>query len=58
LRELLYRYPGDGLSLSNGVLVFKVMDLLIHRFVYLESTFGSKEEFKQLVKKVTYSLMV
>ena len=58
LRELLYRYPVDGLSLSSGVLVFKVMDLLIHRFVYLESTFGSREAFKQLVKKVTYSFMV
>jgi len=58
LSALLDRYPVEGLVLGDGVHFFKVMDMLIHRYVYLESTFGTREEFKRLVKKITYALLV
>lgn len=58
LSALFDRYPVEGLTLGDGVHVFKVIDMLIHRYVYLESTFGTREEFKRLVKKITYALLV
>lgn len=46
LYSLLDRFPVSGLSLDNGVRTTKIMDLLIHRFVYVESLFGTEQEFK------------
>ena len=57
LGALLERFPVPGLSLDNGVRVTKIMDLLIHRFVYVESLFGTEQKFKQILKKITYSLL-
>ena len=57
LGALLDRFPVQGLSLEKGVRATKVMDLLIHRFVYVESLFGSEREFKEIIKSIIYALM-
>ena len=57
LEELQGRYSVERATLGDGIMVFKIMDMLIHRYVYLESTFGSRAEFKQLVKKIVYALL-
>ena len=54
---LLDRFPVPGLSLDNGVRVTKIMDLLIHRFVYVESLWGSENEFKEIMMKLIHSLL-
>ena len=57
LGALLVRFPVPGLSLDNGVRVTKIMDLLIHRFVYVESLFGSEQEFKKIMKSIIHALL-
>lgn len=57
LEALLDRFPMPNLSLDNGVRTTVIMDILIHRFVYAESVFGSEQEFKQTLKKISFSLL-
>ena len=58
LEALLERHPGEGLRLDGmGARVSKVVDVLIHRFVYVESTFGSEEEFVEMMVRVVRALL-
>ena len=58
LEELLNRYPVDNLSLNgNGFLISKVIDTLIHKFVYLEQIFGTKTVFKEMLTQIVYALL-
>jgi AcrR family transcriptional regulator len=57
IRTLQEQFPIQGLSLENGVRVSKIIDLLIHRFVYVESLFGSEQEFKKIIKTIIYALL-
>lgn len=57
IRKLQEQFPIQGLNLKNGVRVSKIMDLLIHRFVYVESLFGSEQEFKKIIKTIIYALL-
>ena len=57
LSELLVRFPVMELSLRDAIKVSKVLDVLIHRFVYVESIFGTENEFKEILNKIIYSLL-
>lgn len=58
LEVLLKSHPEDGLSLDGrGVKISKVVDLLIHRFVYVESIFGSEREFIDMIVKIVRALL-
>ena len=57
LETLLGKHPEEGLTLEGrDAKVDKVIDVLIHRFVYVESTFGSEREFLDMMIKIVRSL--
>jgi AcrR family transcriptional regulator len=57
LGALLERFPVTGMRLDNGARVSKVVDLLIHHFVYVEQLFGTQQEFKQTISKIISALL-
>jgi len=58
LGVLLERHPEEGLSLDGKeARVNKVIDVLMHRFVYSEATFGSEQEFIGLMIKIVRTLL-
>jgi AcrR family transcriptional regulator len=58
LETLLSRHPRDGFTLrGRGVKVNKVVDILIHRFVYVESMFGSEREFLDMMIDIVRALL-
>ena len=58
LEALLSGHPGDGLTLEGkGARVNKVVDVLIHRFVYVESMFGSEREFIDMMIDIVRALL-
>jgi AcrR family transcriptional regulator len=58
LEALLERHPGEGLSLDGrGAKVSKIVDVLIHRFVYVESMFGSEGEFVEMLIRIVRALL-
>jgi AcrR family transcriptional regulator len=58
LEALLRRHPEDGLTLEGrGARVNKVVDVLIHRFVYVESIFGSEREFLDMMINIVRALL-
>lgn len=57
LRTLLDRHPEENLALGSEAMVNKVIDVLIHRFVYFEPLFGSEREFLDAMVKVTRALL-
>ena len=58
LKALLRRYPEEDLNLDGkGARISKVVDVLIHKFVYLESLFGSKQEFIETMVKIVHALL-
>jgi len=58
LKTLLTRHPQEGLTLDGReARVNKVVDVLIHRFVYVESLFGSKREFIDMMVKIMRALL-
>jgi len=58
LQTLLKMYPEEGLTVEGrGALVNKVIDVLIHRFVYMESTFGSEGEFVDALIRMIRALL-
>ena len=58
LGVLLERYPKEGLSLDGEeARVNKVVDVLVHRFVYSEATFGSEQEFIGMMIKILRALL-
>jgi AcrR family transcriptional regulator len=59
LEALIRGYPEDSLALEGReARVAKVMDVLIHRFVYVESMFGSEREFIDMMIGIVRSLLV
>jgi AcrR family transcriptional regulator len=57
LETLLGRFPGEGLALDGrGAMVNKVIDVLVHRFVYVESMFGSEREFIEMMIRIVRAL--
>lgn len=58
LRTLLLRHQEKGLSLEGKeARVNKVIDVLMHRFVYSEATFGSEPEFVEMMIKIVRALL-
>jgi AcrR family transcriptional regulator len=58
LKTLLEQHPEDGLSLDGqGAIINKVIDILIHRFVYVESIFGTEEKFIEMMITIVRSLL-
>jgi AcrR family transcriptional regulator len=58
LGVLLERHPEEGLSLDGKeARVNKVVDVLMHRFVYSEATFGSEPEFIDMMIKMVHALL-
>jgi AcrR family transcriptional regulator len=58
LGVLLERHPEEGLSLDGKeARVNKVVDVLLHRFVYSEATFGSEPEFIDMMIKIVRALL-
>jgi hypothetical protein len=56
LKQLFKHYPTEGLELKDGVLACKVMDILIHRYIYLEHAFNTEQKFKEIIIKIIHSL--
>ena len=58
LETLLERHPEKAFSLiGREARVNKVIDVLMHRFVYSESTFGSEPEFIDMMTKIVRALL-
>jgi AcrR family transcriptional regulator len=58
LETLLERHPEKGLTLvGKEAKINKVIDVLIHRFVYVESMFGSEREFLDMMIKIVRALL-
>jgi len=58
LEALLRRHPEEGLTLKGReAKVNKVVDVLIHRFVYVESMFGSEREFTEMMIRIVRALL-
>ncbi len=58
LEALLERHSGGGASLDGrGARVSKVVDVLIHRLVYVESLFGSEGEFVEMMIRIVRALL-
>jgi hypothetical protein len=58
LQALLERHPEERLALTGReAMLHKVVDVLIHRFVYVEPTFGSEGEFIETLTKIIRALI-
>jgi len=58
LGTLLESHPEETLSLEGvEARVNKVVDVLVHRFVYSEATFGSEREFIGMMIKIVRALL-
>jgi len=58
LKVLLRKHYEEGLTLNGrGAKVSKVIDILIHRFIYIESMFGSEQEFLDMMIKIVRALL-
>ena len=58
LQALLDRHPEENLTLGGREATLnKVLDVLIHRFVYVEPLFGSEREFIDVLAKITRALL-
>jgi len=58
LQALLDRHPEENLALTGReVTLHKVVDVLIHRFVYVEPMFGSEGEFIEALTKIVRAIL-
>ena len=58
LETLLERHPEEGLTLvGKEAKINKVIDVLIHRFVYVESMFGPEREFLDMMIRIVRALL-
>ena len=58
LQSLILMFPEEALTIDgNGAMVNKVIDVLIHRYVYVESTFGSEGEFVDTLIRIIRALL-
>ncbi len=57
-RKLLKKFPEEELILDGKeTQVFNVMDILIHRHTFVNSTFGTEEEFVKMMTKIIIALL-
>ncbi|MFW9900132.1 MAG: TetR/AcrR family transcriptional regulator [Candidatus Thorarchaeota archaeon] len=57
-RELIKKFPKEGLVLDGReIQVFNVVDILIHRYTFINSTFGTEEEFIKMMTKIVLALL-
>jgi len=58
LEALLRKHLEEGLTLNGKeAKVNKVIDVLIHRFVYIESIFGSERDFLDMIIQIVRALL-
>ena len=58
LETLLEKHPEEGLTLvGREAKINKVIDVLIHRFVYVESMFGSERGFLDMMIRIVRALL-
>jgi len=58
LEALLGMHPEEGLMIDGkGAMINKVVDVLIHRYAYVESTFGSEREFIDTLIRIIRALL-
>jgi AcrR family transcriptional regulator len=58
LETLLENHPEEGLTIvGREAKINKVIDVLIHRFVYVESMFGSEREFLDMMIRIVRALL-
>jgi AcrR family transcriptional regulator len=58
LEILLERHPEEGFTLfGKEAKINKVIDVLIHRFVYVESMFGPEREFLDMMIRIVRGLL-
>ncbi len=58
LETLLEKYPEKGLTIvGREAKINKVIDVLIHKFVYVESMFGSEREFLDMMIRIVRALL-
>jgi hypothetical protein len=57
-QELLKKFPNEALVLdSKETQIFKVIDILIHRHKFVNDTFGTEEEFVNMITKIGLALL-
>jgi len=57
-RELLKNFPEEGLVLNGKeIQVFNVVDILIHRYTFINSTFGTEQEFVKMMTRIVLALL-
>ncbi|MFX0154190.1 MAG: TetR/AcrR family transcriptional regulator [Candidatus Hodarchaeota archaeon] len=57
-RELITKFSKEGLVLDGKeIQVFSVVDILIHRYTFINSTFGTEEEFIKMMTKIVLALL-
>ena len=57
-RELLKNFPEEGLVLDGReTQVFRIVDILIHRHTFVDDTFGTEEDFVQMMTKIVLALL-
>ncbi len=57
-RELIKKYPEEGLVLDGRELeVFKVIDILIHRYTFVNDSFGSEGDFIKMMTQIVLALL-
>ena len=58
LQSLILKFPEEAFTIDGkGAMVNKVIDVLIHRYVYVESTFGSEGEFVNILIRIIRALL-
>ena len=58
LQSLILMFPEETLTINGkGAMVNKIIDVLIHRYVYMESTFGSEREFIDTLIRIIRALL-
>lgn len=58
LETLLEKHPEKGLTIvGREAKINKVIDVLIHKFVYVESMFGSEREFLDMMIRIVRALL-
>ncbi len=58
LKTLNNKFPQEVLNLDGReTIANKIIDILIHRFVYVESIFGSEDDFINIMTKIAHALL-
>lgn len=57
-RELISKFPKEGLVLDGKeIQMFNVVDILIHHYTFINSTFGTEEEFVKMMTRIVLALL-